>query len=238
MRELAKEYSWVTRILHVGAAAVVLTLSGPFGTYTAFGLFERFQFWVVSLAVAGVFIHSIVYFSLLLASQSRRMAVMAVMVGTMFASVPAAAAIMEVYAYFNEIQIAPDRYPTIWSNVTVIGFVVAMIQFWPQIRNAGQSAEAETENLQVTEPSPVPEPAEKFNVPLLARLPNCVEPNKIVSFSMQDHYVEVMTIKGPHMLLMRFTDAIALLGDLKRCTCSPLTLGVEHAYGEARETGP
>lgn len=217
MRELAKKHSWVTRIIHVVLAAVVLALSGPFGTYTEFDLFERLLFWMSSLAAAGIFIHSIVYLALAVASESVRMAVMAVLVGTALASVPAAAAIMEIFSYISGSQIGSENYPRIWSNVVLIGILVALIQFWPQVVNAGKAeTEDAVEPARVSAPSiPELEPAKKLNVPLLARLPNCVEPGKIVSFSMQDHYVELMTIKGPHLLLMRFSDAISLLGDLQ-----------------------
>lgn len=213
MRELTKKYSWVTRIVYLSAAAMFLTLSGPFGTYIEFTLVERLQFWVLSIAAAGVFIHSIVHFALLIASTTRRMAIMAVLVGTALASVPATAAIMEIHSYLNEIQIEADRYPYIWSNVTLVGFVVATAQFWPQIMAAGRTDEPELS--EALEGSADQRPAIKLNVPLLSRLPNCVEPNKIVSFSMQDHYVELMTVKGPHMLLLRFSDAMELLGDLQ-----------------------
>lgn len=213
MRELAKKYSWVARIVYIAAVVVFLTLSGPFGTYVEFSLWVRFQFWASAIATAGIFIHSIVHVALLIASSSRRMAIIAVLVGTALASVPATAAIMEIHSYLNEIQIGADRFPHIWSNVVLVGSVVATAQFWPQIMAAGQP---EPESDEVTKgEAPELTPAIRFNVPLLARLPNCVEPNKIVLFSMQDHYVELMTVKGPHLLLLRFSDAMSLLGDLQ-----------------------
>ena len=200
-------------MLSLLAAAVFLALSGPFGTYVDFGLFERFQFWVASIAAAGLFIHTVVHFALMISSSSRRLTVIAILVGTALGSVPATAAIMEIYSYLSETRVGVDRFPFMWSNVTLIGIIISMTQFWPHIMAAGPK-QSETPN-ESAEPMEEPTPDIRFNVPILARLPNCVEPNKIVSFSMQDHYVELMTVKGPHLLLMRFADALDLLGDMQ-----------------------
>lgn len=213
MREFILGDSLPAAVLHTIIAAVILTLTGPFGTYVDFGIFVRFQFWLAAMFSAGLFIHTVCYLALMISDQSVRTSVLAVVVGASLGSVPAAAVVITLYSYYSDNLTAPLNFPTIWGNVTVIGIMVALFQFRRRIFKANRPAE--TASLETSFGNPEGTEDAPFTVPLLERLPKGTTPDQIISFSMQDHYVEVMTNQGPHLVLLRLADAIVLLGDLK-----------------------
>ena len=213
MRELFLGDTLAANLFHLLTAAVILTLTGPFGTYVDFDVLLRFQFWFTALVAAGLFIHSVCYISLKISNDTVRSSFLAVIVGASLGSVPATAVVMKLYSYYNESPIDPQSFPSVWSNVTIIGILVALFQFRRRIFRLDQSDAVESaENLAEREVVAEGVPP---NVPLLDRLPKGISADQIISFSMQDHYVEVMTIHGPHLVLLRLADAIVLLGDLK-----------------------
>ena len=197
------------KVLNIAAVVLVLTFTGPFGTYSEFALGYRLLFWTVAILGGGLFIHASVYALLSFKQTSVPKRLFAIAVGVAVGAVPSSAVVMTAYSYLSGDQFPASLYPLIWSNVALIGFGVSLVQFRAELR--GPAAPTD----------PVPAPAVEAPaktppkpVPLLDRLPAKFAKAQILSFSMQDHYVEVSTDQGKHMILMRFADAMDLLGGL------------------------
>ena len=194
---------WITVL-----AVAVLTLSGPFGTFDSLNLGNRLWFWTVSMVAGTMFIQVSVILALKIRPSTMRGVYGAAIIGTLLGSVPATAVIMIIFENFTGSELYNSDFPLLWSNVALVGCIVSCGHVFAQLgsnrnENAAPRESTKTEVLEIQ------------HVPLLSRLPNGVRPCQIVSFSMQDHYVEVTTMEGQTLLLMRLTDAINELGELK-----------------------
>ena len=194
---------WITVL-----AVAVLTLSGPFGTYDSLDLGTRLWFWTVSMLAGTLFIQASVILALKIGPSTMRGVYGAAITGTLIGSVPATAIIMIIFESFTGAELYNADFPLLWSNVALVGCIVSCGHVFAQTgRMRGESAEPPVDTKM--------EVLEIQHVPLLTRLPNGTRPCQIMSFSMQDHYVEVTMMEGQSLLLMRLTDAINELGDLK-----------------------
>ncbi|MDG2339872.1 MAG: LytTR family DNA-binding domain-containing protein [Paracoccaceae bacterium] len=212
MREREPYKSMQTIILRLAAIVAVLVLTGPFGTYNDFDLGIRIAFWTIAIYGGGVFIHGAVLVALGLTPKKFIHSVAAIIIGTIVGCIPATYLVMTIYVKFSGVPLPVGIFPSIWSNVVTIGILIeflVLLSLLRELLNPASPAEP-IEALSETKPD-----AQIENVPLLSTLPDGLRPCQIVSFSMQDHYVEVNTVEGSHLLLMRFSDACELLGDLK-----------------------
>jgi hypothetical protein len=206
MRKIVLWYGRHERLLNLAAAILILTFTGPFGTYMDFEFWPRLLFWSVAMAGAGVFIHGSNLALLALGIDTRRGRTLAVFVGTLIGSFPATAFVLWVLDIVGGSSFVPSDYPRIWSNVIVICFLVVPFQFRQEIFHQ------DTEEEPTAEPDEVPMPPAL--APIHERLPSHLKGAEILSFSMQDHYVDITTARGRHMMLMRFSDALDMMGDL------------------------
>ena len=208
MREFSVKKSLRSGIWIAAVATIVLALSGPFGTYDTFGLGNRFLFWSAAMIVGAVIIQASVIMVIQFGPTTKRGLYGAAIVGTLFGSVPATALIMIIFERSSGIDLPTSYFPILWSNVALVGCVISCVHIFAQIGGF------QSEKREATEPEEVPVAAIE-HVPILTRLPDGLRPCQIMSFSMQDHYVEVTTMDGKSLLLMRLTDAINELGDLR-----------------------
>ena len=103
-----------------------------------------------------------------------------------------------------------DHYLWFWFCVAAIGFPVALFQFAsfePRVSKLAGGSEPDV-------------PDTRF----LQRLPLEMG-RKIISLSMQDHYVRVTTDRGSVMILIRFSDAVKRTRRSSGCPGSSLALG-------------
>jgi hypothetical protein len=170
-----------------GQAGVALAagLSGPFGTYDAFSLPVRLSYWIV--------------------------------------------VVFATYALGTAVTMALDRRLGAWpprQQVALQGLVVggAVVVFlallnlplrgWALALDPAAVAGAFAVSWVVMglralmdRPSPPGSPSEPSAARLLARLP-LEKRGALVALEVQDHYVQVTTLRGRHLLLMRLSDAI------------------------------
>jgi hypothetical protein len=170
-----------------GSAIVLLALTGPFGTFVELSGPLRLAYWGIAVAGCSIFMHLAVGRTLTapwLAGWPRapRMAL-----GAMVAAVPGAALIGVLEVLLRQDRDVFRDYFWLWFCVSAVGFAVAFFQF----RLFAQA-------------SPV---AEAVGARFLERLPRDIG-RDIVSLSMQDHYVEVITDRGSTMILIRFAEAV------------------------------
>lgn len=210
MRKNVLWYGRHERLVNLLAAIFILTVTGPFGTYMDLTFWPRLFFWSMAMIGAGVFIHGSILALLALGVDTRKGRALAVFVGTLIGSFPATAFVLWTLDAVGGFAFVPAHYPRIWSNVIVICMIIAPLQFRREIFHPQPAPTDETPVQEAaTPPLPVEKPA-----PIHDRLPSHLKGADILSFSMQDHYVEITTTKGSHMVLMRFNDALDLMGDL------------------------
>ena len=193
--------TWITLL-----AVVVLALSGPFGTYDVFDLGNRFLFWGAAMIAGTAFIQASVVMAIKLGPDTKRATYAAAIIGTLFGSVPATAVIMIIYEWFSDLDLSISYFPLLWTNVALVGCIVSCGHVFAQL-GGRRSEKAERASVENEEPLTIQ------YVPLLSRLPDGLRPCQVMSFSMQDHYVEVTTTESKTLLLMRLSDAIKETGD-------------------------
>ncbi len=174
-------------------AFVVLTVTGPFGTYADLPLLPRMLYWLGALAGCGLFFQvtcKLAIHSSLPLPRAGRM-----VVGTLLGAPGATAVIYGLEQVFREGMALADA-PELFGYTVVIGLIIGTVNFLPpfvRIENLDKGTEFD--------------PAE---VPFLERLPAEIG-HDLIALSMQDHYVNVTTTQGQALIHMRFGDAVAEL---------------------------
>lgn len=172
---------------------VVLTLTGPFGTFVDLPAPLRLAYWTIAIGSCGLLMTVVIGAVL----ETRWLAGWPdpprIALGSMLAAVPGAALIGLLERTMRHNNLVFDHYLWFWFCVAAIGFPVALVQFMffgsrPQ------------------EP-PLALQQDAADIAFLGRLPRELG-RQIISLSMQDHYVRVTTDRGSAMILIRFADAI------------------------------
>ena len=171
--------------------SLVLGIAGPFGTTEFMRLFPRLAYWVVMTFLTftvGTFIHALFEHPASARSDFRWQ-------GVVLAAFCTGLAVAMVVFGVNWVAlgvapIEPVYLLTTGANALIIAIIISVtIAFHHRASPPTQAP---------TGPSPPP---------ILDRLPPDKRGN-LVSMSVQDHYVEVTTTKGPTLILMRLADAI------------------------------
>lgn len=177
----------------MAVVAAVLALSGPFGTLASLGLGARLAYWSV---VVGVTATSGWLVSLWIDGALRRRG-LSPLGRWAVASLPVAAVVLIEVAALNALAFgispfaAEELASLALSTVPVAVLVTAALTFIPRAPPTTAAAD------------PLPRAPR-----LLSRLP-LDKRGALISLSVQDHYVEVVTSRGRALLLLRLSDAIA-----------------------------
>ncbi|MCF6232952.1 MAG: LytTR family transcriptional regulator [Rhodobacteraceae bacterium] len=174
-------------LLVLGGVAIVLGMSGPFDTYSAMRPGPRLIYWtlLVFVTYATGFVTSDALFELLQKRVQGRWP------RTFLSGVGAGLCVSVVLGFFNFLALENPEFPSVWIDnlVPVIAITVIVTALF--------------ESLQPNTPM-----AQNLSRPdLLDRLP-LDKRGDLVSLSVSDHYVDVVTTKGREMLLMRLSDSI------------------------------
>ncbi len=191
LRETQRYFTTSRFLLGLVAVAVLLAVSGPFGTLTSMSFAPRLAYWAFTVPLTfglGGFVSA--YMSERFRTKSPAwIAPTAVALGTAI-SVTALVMLLNWLA-FGLVPTAPAYLAGLALSVLVTAAIIALVlQFMPR-----HEPQAPTEG----------PPA------LLQRL-ELAKRGSLVSLSVQDHYVEVVTTKGSSLLLMRLSDAIGETG--------------------------
>jgi hypothetical protein len=196
LREMQAEFaSWRTWV----ALAVVIALlivSGPFQTMTTLPLPQRSLYWgamVAATFVSGNFAGT--WCNYVIRARGWRQPWRFMTVGVS-AGIPAAIAVTVInVAAFGRQMLAPTQIVELAAYSIFISVLVAGLF----ALYSGSAIEVPAR----------PEAVEADGSPaILHRLP-LPKRGRLVSISVSDHYVEVTTLKGREMLLMRLRDAVA-----------------------------
>lgn len=194
MREIFAKKVWERKVIVFFGALLLLIVLGPFGTYEALGFWERVVYWTLIMSGVGFFMHLIVTVALNTAFLGAANQFLRIAVGTALAGLPGAVVVLFIDQLYREFPVQPDQLPWLWVQVSVIGFVICLVEFvnW---RGGAQT------------------PAAPVRTRFHDRLN--VDLGQVISLSMQDHYVEVTCEHGQDLILMRLSDAMAELDGLE-----------------------
>ncbi|MGR6432832.1 LytTR family DNA-binding domain-containing protein [Rhizobium sp. PAMB 3174] len=196
LREMQDEFSSWRTWGALALVAVLLVVSGPFQTMTTLSLPQRSLYWgalVVATFVAGNFVGT--WWNYVVLERGWRQPWRFMTVGVS-AGIPAAIAVTAInVAAFGWQMLAPAQIVELTAYSVFISVLVAGL-FALYSRSADEV------------PVGINAGAEDGLPAILRRLP-LPKRGRLVSISVSDHYVEVTTLKGRELLLMRLRDAVA-----------------------------
>lgn len=196
LREVRRQQSRPAFWAAIAVVSLLLGLSGPFGTYDALPFVGRLGYWGLNVLVT---LHTgwLISVWVVIAFETRGWSVWseALCAGIAVGVVLTLEVMTLNWLTFGLSPLDPTYAPGIVANTLVTSVVVTAVITWVR-RNPAPAAAA-----------PI---AAAGSVPprLLTRLP-LDKRGALVSLSVQDHYVEVVTATGRELLLMRLSDAIA-----------------------------
>lgn len=202
MRELQRLATAPRFWAAIAAAALLLGLVGPFGTYEGLRLPARLAYWAAT--VAATYFVGVAFVHLQSALWTRRRGRPGAAVYALFGAVAGVPVTLAVWA-LNAAVFEGGAIPflPLLAYVVVISAVVSAVVALFMEQFERQQAAASV--LPVAAPPAPPAPRRPR---ILDRLPPHLR-GELSHMTMQDHYVDIRTDKGGALVLMRFADAIA-----------------------------
>ncbi|WP_217643941.1 LytTR family DNA-binding domain-containing protein [Gemmobacter aquatilis] len=175
--------------------SLVFALSGPFGSYEALGFPRRLVLWGAVTAVATLL-------AMVLRGALRRHPDLSETRRTVFLTAFCTALILSwpLQALTNQIS-APTTHPAL--------FEVAVFIFATSLATGAFYASFDPPQSQQGEPNPAAEAEDP--APLHPRIVQRLDPGmqgRLISMTVRDHYVDVITTAGRGSVLIRFADAM------------------------------
>jgi DNA-binding LytR/AlgR family response regulator len=202
LREMRAQLTSRLTRMGVVVAIALLAISGPFGTFEAFGLGQRVLYWAAVVLPTYLVGQGAVTF----VSETLRRRGLArwprLLLSAIAAAVPIGAVVVVVNALFFRHASLGDVL-SIWLYVAVITVVVVVV--FASLRERRQAAVAA---LPPAAADTAPRPP-----PILERVP-LPQRGRLLALSVEDHYVDIITDKGKALVLMRLADAMRETGDV------------------------
>ena len=194
----------VSRYSRIGLllATILLTVSGPFGTFERFNVGQRLAYWAIMVVVSYLVGQgATAFFTELLRDRIAQKWPRALVAGVL-AAVPVTLVVIAVES------IATQRLDlalgfSLWLYVTIITLVLVVALV------AVRDLMAETEARPPAAGTSAATPAEP--PPILTRVP-LPQRGALLALIVEDHYVDIVTDKGKTLVLMRLADAIRETG--------------------------
>lgn len=209
LREIRRIYTRPRRLAGMAVIAAILGIAGPFGTFETMSTGARLAYWgaiVFCTYAVGVFFAG--FFMGLLPRRPGN-APARILISGLIAGIPVTltvAAIDLLAAGPGPLRLSGIL--TLWGYCTLIALGVAVVSNMMEREQGAQvtppqpGAAQARPTVDAAQPPAAPAPAAILSrLPIEARGP-------LVSMSMQDHYVEVVTTRGKALVLMRLSDAI------------------------------
>lgn len=202
MRELQRLATAPRFWAAIAAAALLLGLVGPFGTYEGLRLPARLAYWAAT--VAATYFVGVAFVHLQSALWSRRRGRPGAAVYALFGAVAGVPVTLAVWA-LNAAVFEGGAIPflPLLAYVVVISAVVSAVVALFMEQFERQQAAAS-----VLPVAASPAPSAPRRPRILDRLPPHLR-GELSHMTMQDHYVDIRTDRGGALVLMRFADAIA-----------------------------
>ncbi len=180
--------------LGLAAAVIVLTIIGPFNTFTSLPFSQRLVYWMV-MATANYFVGFVVsvFFSQLLFKRGAP-EWLSRLIGGLVSGLPITATVWAINSYIYQFNMTGEfDIVLMFAYCMVIATVISMAFYLTALNTREENVH--------------PPIAAKPEIAFLRRLSPAVG-TTILSLEAQDHYVNVTTARGSEMVLMRLADAI------------------------------
>lgn len=204
VRTIPYHLPWVMGI------AVVMAVTGPFGTYETMGLGKRLFYFTITGVLAWALVIGFIVALRRIEAFNRWPIVARMALAGILAAVPMTAAIMIVHSWL--VWPLPWRaFPYIFPQTAFLAVVISILVGLFVERRL--HAEADSERARVAEsvaasPAPGVEPvAPDF----FRRVPPALG-RDLLALEMEDHYLRIHTALGSDLILLRLRDALAELG--------------------------
>ncbi|MBN8292896.1 LytTR family transcriptional regulator [Rhodobacter sp. NTK016B] len=197
--DLRRVLSRPSSLVIIAAVVAALGISGPFGTIDSLTFVPRLGYWVaiVAITLPSCWLACLTVVFALRARGFGRMALW--IAGSVVAALLATAevAVINLLVYNQSIFAAGETSALLLSTVPIAVLITAAFTWGYRDIDPDQADDSPPAPAQTGPQAPR----------LLARLP-LDKRGALISLSVQDHYVEIVTAKGRAMLLMRLGDAI------------------------------
>ena len=201
--------AWATVI----AVSVLLGAAGPFGTYEEISFVPRLAYWfavVVSTFAAG---YAAASFALAVVPAALPRTIRIILAG-FTAGVPVTALVLLLNAALFGGFGTPAEMLLLCANCSVVATAVVFLfalfdrdALQDEAAHVHAAPDAPASPMQDSDAAPPAATTPTVRPPLLDRLPPH-QRGRLISLSVQDHYVEVRTDRGTGLVLMRLSDAI------------------------------
>ncbi len=185
---LSKPRLWVV----FAGIVLIFAITGPFGTYIRLGATERLGYWLI--VQSGTWLTALFCISAFMVHLEPynvpRLA--RVIYGSLFAAIPISLIVVFMNRLFFELPATLSEFA---FNVMISAPIAVCFGWitWTLAQDPPETNEEEDTN--------------KSEIPLLDRLPPELR-GELIAVSVEDHYTRVITNKGSHLMLMRFSDAL------------------------------
>ncbi len=231
MFKIVKSRGWQKEIIVSTILVLIFAFLGPFGTYNDLSFVERIMFWAMAIFGCGVFFRYSFFKTIKCPHLSQFHILTRLFIGAFLASFPATGLIYYIYKFFLNSTIPLEMLPSRWFIVFIIGIGITSIHFWDLLLQNSKTTyhkdAAKALNSIKTDAG-----IQKF----LSRLPDGFSTN-LVSLSMQDHYIKVVSDDAHAMLLMNFGDAIKELKNYPGIQIHRSHWVANHAIKEIKKHG-
>ncbi len=194
-----REKTYVISLRHVAlvfALILILTATGPFGTYSSFDLWKRLGYWGTAVATVGVCGHLIGWYCHHSPRFRALHPLLISLVSAAIATVPGTLIIFQIEMVWRQIDYSQVAVQEVATGVFVINLIATIIRFgtWRPEYQTRKTPPSLTEHV------------------FFENLPKNLR-SELISLTMRDHYIECVTGNGSKLLLMRFVDAMRQLSD-------------------------
>ncbi|QKV20294.1 LytTR family DNA-binding domain-containing protein [Oricola thermophila] len=197
-------FGWKRKTITLGTLVVIGTMTGPFGTFTDLTLLNRFVYWLVACAACSFFMNIGIYLALTHPQIGRFSALLGMVAAVLLAAMPGTLVVMVLEFLFRATTLTPAFAFKVWAFISVIGLAVAQVDYMLFRAEADRSGTVPAADGTEASAPDRPECAFFRNLrPGVGR--------DLVSLSMHDHYLEVVTASGRDMILKRMRDAVSEL---------------------------
>ena len=196
----------------LGAAILVATLLGPFGSF-ATPLAARLGYWALFLVGGYACFRPVVAAGRALADQTGLPRSAAIAVACLLGALPTSLIVVLAFAGFRSRQVTVGDLAVIYPQVLIVGGTITIVQLLAhRPRSAADAGLPASDPIMVEEAAPPPTAPDE--PPRPASFLDLLPPHlgrEVICLENEDHYIRAYTPLGNALILMRMRDAVAQL---------------------------
>jgi len=202
LKSYLREHNWRRQFLISVSAVLILAFFGPFGTFEDLLFPVRLLFWVTAVYGCGVIFWTMFFLVDRYRLFSSFPELIRHVIIVFITSLPGAVLIYYNNLVFRKVAFPFEKLPWLWFTVFSIGMILTSIYFFSHF---GKSISKNEKHKQ--EVAKIQIKTDKNILQFLDRLPKEIG-KELVSLSMHDHYIDVVTKQGNAMVHLKFSKAM------------------------------